>query len=99
MRSCTFRHTTLTSFWQCSAWAEVCAAHNGAYPYPLLDLLGTPARLALYGACSTIFVAVLEVVRVVHSYLDQTWARSWDTLDGQQGKGVIGRVDKGKKAS
>ena len=82
-----------------SAWAEVCASKNGHYPYPLLDLLGTPARLALYVACSAVFVAVLEVVRLLHSGIDRAWSRSWGDLDGQEGKGVVGNVDKSKKIS
>lgn len=80
-----------------SAWAEVCAYYNGAYPYPILNVLSTPARLGLYLACSATFVGVLTVVRVIHNQLDKLWGRSWDTLDGQQGKGVEGKIDKKNK--
>ncbi|CBQ69300.1 conserved hypothetical protein [Sporisorium reilianum SRZ2] len=44
-----------------SLWAERCAGKNGHYPYPLLDILSTPQRVALYSgagaaACLTGFV-------------------------------------------
>ncbi len=31
-----------------SLWAEKCAKMNGHYPYPLLDILSTVQRIALY---------------------------------------------------
>ncbi|TKY88804.1 hypothetical protein EX895_002435 [Sporisorium graminicola] len=36
-----------------SLWAERCAEKNGHYPYPLLDILSTPQRIALYGGAGT----------------------------------------------
>ncbi|UZJ57387.1 hypothetical protein CBS101457_006707 [Exobasidium rhododendri] len=77
-------------------WAEVCAYNNGNYPYPLLEVLSAPARLALYVACAAIFVGVLGVVRLLHGLIDQAWSRSWGELDGQEGKGVVGEIDKRK---
>ncbi|EST09437.1 FAR-17a/AIG1-like protein [Kalmanozyma brasiliensis GHG001] len=39
-------------------WAEKCAKMNGHYPYPLLDILSTAPRLALYGASGVVACAV-----------------------------------------
>lgn len=72
----------------------MCAYHNGRYPYPLLNVLSSPARAALYLGCAATFVGVLEVVQLVHSRLDKALDRSWSTLDGQLGKGVAGEIDK-----
>ncbi|CDS01574.1 hypothetical protein [Sporisorium scitamineum] len=36
-----------------SLWAERCAEKNGHYPYPLLDILSTPQRIALYSGAGT----------------------------------------------
>jgi hypothetical protein len=80
-----------------SAWAEVCAHENGNYPYPLLEVLSAPARITLYIVCAAVFVAVLEVVDLLHSSIDKAWNRSWDQLGGQEGKGVAGEIDKKKK--
>jgi len=89
----------LTSALFLSAWAEVCAHYNGHYPYPLLDVLSSPARVALYIGCAGVFVGVLEVVQQIHTRLDKAWGRSWSTLDGQIGKGVTGKIDKKKHIS
>lgn len=96
MLGCT---TDLPPLLTISAWAELCASKNGHYPYPLLEVLSTPARLMLYVTCSAVFVAVLEVVRQLHNGIDQAWSRSWDDLDGHEGKGLVGNIDKRKKIS
>ncbi|CAO1635493.1 unnamed protein product [Parajaminaea phylloscopi] len=59
-------------------WAEVCKAHNGQYPYPLLSVLSTTHRVTLYIGCALTMAVVLVTTDAVHRSLDRALKRTWN---------------------
>lgn len=70
--------TSVLSTMSYCLWAEVCNAHNGHYPYPLLSMLSTPHRVALYIACGLTMGVVLVASNALHCILDQALSRTWN---------------------
>lgn len=60
-----------------SVWCEICAAKNNHYPYPLLGILSTPVRIALYSGCAIVFVIVSMAAKTAHAGMDKALGRKW----------------------
>lgn len=55
-------------------WVEYCAAQNGRFPYPLLEIMAPPARGALYIACSAVLVGVLKALEGARAVVEKRLA-------------------------
>ncbi|KAL8672672.1 MAG: hypothetical protein Q9168_002878 [Polycauliona sp. 1 TL-2023] len=51
-------------------WVELCASHNGWYPYPIFELLSTPWRVVLFGFSGGLMAGSAEVLKLAYRGLN-----------------------------
>lgn len=69
-----------------AVWVEKCAQMNGHFPYPLLQMLNLPQRIALYAASGVVAALVGQSAIKVHAGLDHLFQRGTNSRSPTQHK-------------
>ncbi|GAB7366577.1 hypothetical protein MBLNU230_g8563t1 [Neophaeotheca triangularis] len=61
-------------------WIEECFRHNGFYPYPLFEILGTPGRVGLFAVSAALMAAATAGLGWVYERVN-----GWEVREEQRG--------------
>lgn len=51
-------------------WVEMCARHNGFYPYPIFDMVGTKGRVGLFTMSALVMTGSTMMLKLLYERLN-----------------------------
>lgn len=53
-------------------WVETCASHNGYYPYPIFDMVGTKGRVGLFTTSALVMAGSTVMLKALYGAVNGT---------------------------
>lgn len=51
-------------------WVEACASHNGYYPYPIFDMVGTKGRIGLFTLSALVMTGSTVMLKALYEMIN-----------------------------